>query len=143
MTLDIIIRVMEEKDIHAAIALWKECFRPDSSAYNETPEIIARYLRRNPGLSTVAITADGRLAGTLLCGHDGRRGSLFHAAVAPAFRRRGIADAMQRRSLETLRAEGIEGAFLHITTRNPGSEEFWISAGWELRSDVHYLYRAL
>ena len=140
---DIIIRAMEEADIEAAIALWKALFRPESSAAKETTEIIVRYLQRNPGLSTVACDAQGRIIGTLLCGHDGRRGSIFHVTVDPAFRRRGIANRMQQRALDVLRAEGIDSAYLLVTTHNPGSQEFWTSVGWEARPDVHFLARQL
>jgi ribosomal protein S18 acetylase RimI-like enzyme len=140
---DIIIRAMEEADIPAALALWKAVFTPESSAANERGEIVSRYLARNPGLSTVATDAQGRLIGTLLCGHDGRRGSIFHVAVDPAFRRRGVARAMQQRALEALCREGIGSAFLLVTPRNPGSEEFWTSVGWEVVPDVRYVFRSL
>ena len=140
---DIIIRAMEEADINAAIAFWKASFRPESSAAHETFDIMARYLKRNPGLSLVACDTQGHLIGTLLCGHDGRRGSIFHVAVDSAFRRRGIANRMQQHALEALRAEGIRSAFLLVTTRNPGSQEFWLSVGWEVRPDVRYLAKQL
>ncbi len=140
---DIIIRAMEETDIEAAMALWRASFRPESSAVHETFEIMARYLKRNPGLSTVACDVQGRLIGTLLCGHDGRRGSIFHVAVDSAFRRRGIAKLMQQRALTALRAEGIDQAYLLVTTHNPGSQEFWTSVGWEVRPDVRYLAKKI
>lgn len=140
---DIVMRTMEEADIEAAIALWKAVFRPESSAANETFDIIARFLARNPGLSTVACDAQGRLVGTLLCSHDGRRGSIFHVAVDPALRRLGIARRMQQRAVDALRGEGIYGAYLMVTTKNPGSEEFWTSLGWEMRPDVRYLAKQL
>lgn len=143
MTDDIIMRAMEETDIDTVISFWKAVFRPESSAVKETPEIMSRYLKRNPGLSTVACDAQGRLIGTLLCGHDGRRGSIFHVAVDPTYRRRRIADRMQQRALDALRAEGIDSVYLLVTSRNPGSQEFWLSVGWEIRPDVRYLARQL
>ncbi len=140
---DIIIRAMEEADIPAALELWKAVFTPKSSAANERREVIARYLARNPGLSTAAVDAQGALIGTVLCGHDGRRGSLFHAAVIPAFRRHGIARRMQERCVEALRREGVGSAFLLVTPINPGSQEFWISVGWEVFPEVRYVFKTL
>ena len=50
---------------------------------------------------------DDRLAGVILSGQDGRRGYIYHMAIAEDFRRRGIATALLDRCLEALRAEGI------------------------------------
>jgi ribosomal protein S18 acetylase RimI-like enzyme len=51
----------------------------------DSPEAVARYLARNPGLSLVAEGDDG-LVGCVFCGHDGRRGYLHHVVVAPDHR---------------------------------------------------------
>ena len=39
----------------------------------DSRDAIARYLKRNPGLSFLA-EIKGKVVGTALCGHDGRRG---------------------------------------------------------------------
>ena len=43
----------------------------------------------------------------ILSGQDGRRGYIYHMAIAEDFRRRGIATALLDRCLEALRVEGI------------------------------------
>jgi ribosomal protein S18 acetylase RimI-like enzyme len=63
------------------------------SPHFDTRDRIAAYLARNPGLSTVA-RLDGRIIGAALCGHDGRRGSIYHVAVAEQHRRLGIGRRM-------------------------------------------------
>ncbi|WP_434006924.1 GNAT family N-acetyltransferase [Paenibacillus konkukensis] len=52
-------------------------------------------------MSTVA-EIDQIIVGTVLCGHDGRRGTLYHVAVAEEHRRKGIAKEMVERSLSLL-----------------------------------------
>ena len=50
---------------------------------------VAQFLVRNPALSRVAI--DGAtIVGVAMCGHDGRRGHIYHVAVDPAYRRYGL-----------------------------------------------------
>ena len=100
------VRAMTMDDYDQVIDLWRRTpdFRPGSFP----PDVVARYLTRNPDLSTVAV-ADRHVIGTILCGHDGRRGSLYNVTVAPEFRRQGIAKKMIERCQNGLKAEGIRG----------------------------------
>ena len=116
------------------IALWRDtpgiCIRDDDSR-----EATARYLARNPGLSFVALI-EGQLVGSALCGHDGRRGYLQHVAIKPAFRKRGIADALVNRCLSALSAAGITKAHLAVLTDNAPAIAYWSNRGWEKRDDI-------
>ena len=67
---------------------------------------IAAFLEHNPGLSLVAREGD-KLAGAVLCGHDGRRGYIHHLAIAESFRRTGIGGVLIERCLAALREIGI------------------------------------
>ncbi len=77
----------------------------------DSRESIERYLARNPGLSLVA-ESNGRIVGCLFAGHDGRRGSLNHVVVAPAYRRMGIG-----RRIVTCALDGLEAVAI-IRSRN-------------------------
>src|SRR5207247_8871003 len=71
------------KDYDAAIGIWRRVEGPEI-AEGDDREGIAQFLTRNPGLSRVAI--DGAaVVGVALCGHDGRRGHVYHLAVDPAY----------------------------------------------------------
>ncbi len=99
-------------------------------AEGDSPEEIGRYLSRNPGLSRVAL--DGaRIAGAVLCGHDGRRGFIYHLAVAPAYRECGIAKLLVGECMAGLRAAGIVRAIILVAEDNPGGHAFWLRGGWE------------
>ena len=73
---------------------------------DDSREGIRMYLARNRGLCFVA-TVDSVIVGTVLCGHDGRRGILRHLAVKPRFRNRGIGRALTERSLAALSRTGV------------------------------------
>ena len=45
---------------------------------------------------------DGRIVGAILCGHDGRRGCLYHVCVDEGYRMRGIGKAMVVAAMEAL-----------------------------------------
>ncbi len=134
MTSTIIIREMTMADYDAAMALWQRTegmgLRPA-----DAPEHIARYLARNPGLSFVAMDGD-RLVGTVLCGHDGRRGYLQHLAVERAYRGQGIGKALVERVLNALRDVGIRKCHLFVIKENQAAIAFWRHIGWELRQDI-------
>ncbi len=134
MTSNIHIREMTMADYDAAMALWQRTegmgLRPA-----DAPEHIARYLARNPGLSFVAMDGD-RLVGTVLCGHDGRRGYLQHLAVERAYRGRGIGKALVERVLNALRDVGIRKCHLFVIKENQAAIAFWRHIGWELRQDI-------
>ncbi len=132
---------MKELDLDEALKLWRISFNVGFSEGFETKEILIRYLNRNPELSSVACTKSGEIVGALMCGHDGRRGSIYNTAVYEKYRNKGIGRKMEQRSLEELKKAGITTGFLFININNPGSEEFWNSIGWATISNIKYLYK--
>jgi acetyl esterase/lipase/GNAT superfamily N-acetyltransferase len=95
---------------------------------------ISQYLERNPGLSLVARNDEG-IIGTVLCGHDGRRGYVHHLAVERDYRGQGIGRSLVEACLAKLQAVGIQRcqAFLH--RNNEAGEKFWRRMGWRVRND--------
>lgn len=73
----------------------------------DSRENIERYLNPNQGLSFKAIK-NKELVGTILCGHDGRRGYINHLAVRDSDRTQGIGRKLVEISLDELRKQGIE-----------------------------------
>ena len=87
--MNITIREMVIEDYDDMLSLWmsiEELIIDDVDSKSD----IDFYLDRNRGLSSVALVS-GAIVGTVLCGHDGRRGLLRHLAVKPELRRQGIA----------------------------------------------------
>ncbi|MDQ6622866.1 MAG: GNAT family N-acetyltransferase [Verrucomicrobiota bacterium] len=116
-------------DYAQACALWNEVEGVEICEGDSRAEILA-FLARNPGLSRVA-EEDGQLAGAVLCGHDGRRGYIYHLAVAPRARRLGAGRLLIEECMTGLRAAGIKRALLLAADDNSLGQEFWLRNGWE------------
>lgn len=92
------------------------------------------YLDRNSGLCFVAAHG-GKIVGTVLCGHDGRRGILRHLAVEPAYRGRGIGRALAHKGLAALSEKGIEKCNALVLRTNVAGLRFWKHMGWHSLED--------
>jgi ribosomal protein S18 acetylase RimI-like enzyme len=100
----------------------------------DSREGIALLLDRNPGLSTVA-EVEGRIVATVLCAHDGRRGFMYHLAVLPDFRKKGIAKSLVERSMHLLQRAGIYRGNVVVYRTNLEGQKFWEHLGWQRRDN--------
>ena len=116
-------------DYEQAVSLWNEVDGVEICEGDAREEIRA-YLRRNPGLSRV-VDDNGEIVAAALCGHDGRRGFIYHLAVALAFRGRGVGKLLLDDCVRGLRAAGIQRAVILVASDNPAGHEFWLRHGWE------------
>jgi len=96
----------------------------------DSREEIGEYLKRNPGLSRVA-EADGAIVGAALCGHDGRRGWIYHLAVGSEYRGRNVGKLLLDDCLRGLREAGLKRAIILVAGDNPAGHKFWLREGWE------------
>ncbi len=128
---------MTIQDYDEAYALWQRCEGIGLSDADSRCGIQA-FLKQNPGLSFTA-RKDDDLAGTVLCGSDGRRGYLYHLAVDSSCRRMGIGQALMERSLSALRAMGIQRCHIMVFKENETGLAFWQSEDWKLRKDIAIL----
>lgn len=104
----------------------------------DSPQNLERYLSHNPGLSHVAIRAE-RIIGAVLCGHDGRRGYLYHLAVAPEHRTQGIGRALVGACLSGLKQAGCSRCNLFVIDGNADGKRFWATAGWHEWHDIRLM----
>ena len=116
-------------DYDAAIEVWK-LVEGLEIAEGDDRESVAQFLARNPGLSRVA-TDGSRTIGVALCGHDGRRGHIYHLAVDPACQGRGLGRRLLDECLEGLRQAGLKRAIIMVADDNPRGREFWKRCDWE------------
>ena len=96
------IRVMQMEDYDQVYALWSRIHGFGLRSVDDSREGIRRFLERNPTTSVVA-EEDDRIVGAILCGHDGRRGCLYHVCVDEGYRMRGIGKAMVVAAMEALK----------------------------------------
>jgi N-acetylglutamate synthase len=126
---------MNLEDYEEIYSLWKTTEGMGLHDYCDSKGGIANYLKRNPGLSFIA--RDGKkIVGTVLCGHDGRRGYLHHLAVAPTYRKKGIGKKLTQQALDRLVSLGIRKCHLFVFEKNNDAQKFWQKIGWENRADL-------
>ena len=131
--MDYTIREMTIDDYDAVRALWEQT-EGMSLEEGDDRHAIGIYLRRNPGFCFLAYV-HGELAGTVLCGHEGRRGILRHLAVKRQFRGKGIARALINRCLAALAKDGITKCNIFVLDSNSQGRSFWEHMGWRLLED--------
>ena len=101
---EIAIRSFREADRPQLERLWSEVF-PDDPPRSAPARMIDGALAARPESLLVA-ELGGVVVGAVIAGWDGVRGWIYHLAVAPAQRRRGIATRLMRDAEATLRALG-------------------------------------
>lgn len=124
-------------DYDEIFELWMKIKGFGIRSVDDSREGIARFLRRNPTTSIVA-EEDGKIVGSILCGHDGRRGCFYHVCVDPEYRMRGIGRSMVVKAMEALRKEEINKVCLIAFTENDIGNAFWNEIGWTKRLDLNY-----
>jgi len=131
------IRPMTIDDYDRVLALW-DGTPGIGLGTADSREAIAGYLERNPGLSLVAEAGrDGpAVVGAVLCGHDGRRGYLYHLAVDPAARRNGVGRALVAHCMDALAALGIERCHILVFRDNGPGTAFWLAGAWVEQSKI-------
>ena len=117
------------EDYDAAVELWRRVEGLDV-AEGDDRESIRRFLGQNRGLSRVA-TVGSTMIGAVLCGHDGRRGYIYHLAVDPVYRGFGLGKRLIDECLDGLKRAGLERANILVAKDNPRGREFWKRCGWE------------
>ncbi|MDQ7096103.1 GNAT family N-acetyltransferase [Desulfosporosinus sp. PR] len=131
------IRVMSIEDYDEVYQLWTSTEGMGMRSLDDSPAGIEKFLRRNPTTNYVA-QIENRIIGVILCGHDGRRGYIYHTAVRPDFRGKGIGKALVKAAASALRLEGINKVALVVFAANDLGNKFWESIGFIKRSDLMY-----
>ena len=131
------IRTMTIDDYDGVHELWMTIKGFGIRSVDDSREGVERFLKRNPSTSVVA-EEDGKIVGGILCGHDGRRGCLYHVCVHEDYLRKGIGKAMVVRAMEKLKEENISKVSLIAFTKNDIGNAFWNTIGWTERLDLNY-----
>lgn len=132
-----IIRRMVIEDYDKISALWHIIKGLGIRSVDDSREGVARFLKRNPTTSIVA-EADGGIVGTILCGHDGRRGYFYHVCVREDFREQGIGRRMAAAAMEALKEEQITKVSLIAFKKNETGNQFWKTVGWNFREELNF-----
>lgn len=129
------IRLFTMEDYPAAYALWSSVPGIGLSDSDGEAEIRS-FLERNPDLSFVAVNEEGKVAGTVLAGHDGRRGFLYHLAVHPGFRGQKAGERLAAAALQALGRMNIMKCHIMVLADNEIGQAFWSKIGWVKRDNL-------
>src|SRR5437899_12935778 len=99
-------------DYDAARELWQRVEGLEI-AEGDDRESVAQFLARNPGLSRVAADRSV-MVGVALCGHDGRRGHIYHLAVDPKYHGLGLGKRLVDECLDRLSRAGLQRAIILV-----------------------------
>ena len=131
------IRKMVIEDYEEVYSLWKKIQGFGIRSIDDSKEGVKKFLERNPKTSVVAVE-NSKIVGAILCGHDGRRGCLYHVCVDEKYRRQGIGKAMVVAVMNALQEEGINHVSLIAFAQNDIGNIFWNTIGSQKRQDLNY-----
>jgi ribosomal protein S18 acetylase RimI-like enzyme len=120
-----------QRDYPAVLALWQTAGPGIHISASDSESELAKKLERDPDLFLVA-EQDGALVGSVLGGFDGRRGLVYHLAVAEAWRGQGIGSALMDELEARLTARGCRKAYLLVAADYPDVTAFYQRRGWEV-----------
>lgn len=136
------IKVMTMDDYESLFFMWKDTPDIGLRSLDDSEEGISLFLKRNPETSFVAYE-NNKLVGAILCGHDGRRGYIYHTVVLPEYRGRGIASALVDNAVNGLKEEGITRVCLNVMETNEQGKSFWIDKGWEKKDFLGFYSKSI
>ena len=128
---------MTIKDYDTFYKFWMETPGIGLNSIDDSREGIAKYLCRNPDSCFVA-KEDDKITGTIMSGHDGKRGFIYHLAVKPSSRKQGIASELVDKALAFLKKEGLFKVAILVMGNNEIGNDFWEKRGFVWRDDLKY-----
>lgn len=121
-----IIRPFEERDREAVKALWRTAFAEFPDDPDEDIDFCVR--SGHGGLFVGCI--DDVPVGTIMAGHDGHRGWIYHVATAPEHRGRGYGRSLVAHAEAYLAAAGVPKLNLQIRVANAQVQGFYERIGY-------------
>lgn len=131
------VRPFKLNDYDEVYRLWEASGPGIGLGRSDTRDEIVKKLERDPDLFLVA-EDDNRIVGTVIGGFDGRRGIIYHLAVAREYRRRGLGTRLMRNVEQSLHKKGCLRFYLLVKPEADDIVQFYVHQGWE-KMPVHIL----
>lgn len=123
------------QDFDSVLKLWKSMEKGVHVGRSDTLAEIEKKISRDPDLFLVA-EQEGEIIGSVLGGYDGRRGMIYHLAVAAAQRGNGIGSRLMDEVESRLRSKGCLKSYLMVAGDNAEVEGFYRQCGWLPMQDI-------
>ena len=130
------------EDYQQVFELWQSIEKGVHVGRSDTLAEIGKKLERDPDLFLVA-ELDGRIIGSVIGGFNGRRGIIYHLAVASTFRGQGVGSRLMDEVEFRLRAKGCLKCYLLVTVDNTEVEAYYLQRGWQQMDQVHIFGKEL
>jgi len=121
-------------DYDAVYAFWQSMGPGLGLGMSDTWEEIGKKYERDPDLFLVA-EDNGQIIGTVIGGFDGRRGMIYHLAVARPYRGKGLGRTLMNEVEARLKAKGCRKSYLLVRRNNLSAVSFYEHLGWSDMSD--------
>ena len=122
------IRPYGDGDRDSVVALWEACDL--RKPWNDPDQDIA-LARETPSAEILIGEHDGKLAATVLVGHDGHRGYVYYLAVDPALRGEGFGTAIMRAAEAWLIERKVPKLQLLVRETNLEVKNFYAAIGYQ------------
>ena len=129
-------------DYQQVYDLWCSMEKGVHIGRSDSPNEIEKKMARDPDLFLVA-EAQNKIIGSVIGGYDGRRGLIYHLAVARLFRGQGIGSRLMDEVESRLRTKGCLKCYLLVTRDNPEAEVYYQRRGWQPMDSVHLFGKEL
>ncbi len=123
------------EDWPRVLALWQSAGAGIHLGRSDSPEEILKKWKHDPDLFLLA-ESESEIIGAVMGGYDGRRGIVYHLAVAPGRRRRGIGRALMGELERRMAARGCVKSYLLATPDNLEAVAFYRRLGWHVMDMV-------
>ncbi len=133
------IRPARTDDLDAVLDLWGGA-RSAHAATEDTPERVAALLAHD---ALLVAEGEGGIVGAVIAAFDGWRGNFYRLAVAPPYRRRGIAARLVAAGEERLRAVGAPRITALVAFDDSTARAFWASVGYAADAEIGRMVRSL
>jgi ribosomal protein S18 acetylase RimI-like enzyme len=130
---ELFIRPVRDDELAAVLRIWHAAGVTPPSV-SDSIEGLTRLIHEPAALLLVA-TIEDQIVGSVIGGWDGWRGNIYRLAVAPEYRRRGIARRLVAEISKVLFTKGASRLSALVEHEHQWAMEFWDSAsdlGYEL-----------
>ena len=117
-------------DYEEVYRLWKTIEKGVHVGRSDSPDEIEKKVARDPDLFLIA-ESEGRIIGSVIGGFDGRRGLVYHLAVAVSRRGMGVGTCLMDELESRLRSKGCLKCFLLVAPDNSEVETYYQQRGWQ------------
>lgn len=136
------IRPAIEGDYYAILELWSRAELSHEPHRRDSPAAFQQQLKLY-GEFTLVAEANGKVIGSLIGTHDGRKGWINRLAVNPDYQKQGIARRLIETVEQAFRSKGIEIVAAVVAVNNTPSRTIFTKSGYVARTDVIYFRKEL